>query len=77
MCRRTEEVGPTVGLPICRHMYDWNIVNCDVKQPIHLTQCIDNECLESNWNIMPKQCQNKLELSGIVYQIHKFTFYMI
>ena len=22
---------------MCRHMYDWNIVNCDVKQPIHLT----------------------------------------
>ena len=21
---------------MCRHMYDWNIVNCDVKQPIHL-----------------------------------------
>ena len=20
---------------MCRHMYDWNIVNCDVKQPIH------------------------------------------
>ena len=22
---------------MCRHIYDWNIVNCDVKQPIHLT----------------------------------------
>ena len=22
---------------MCHHMYDWNIVNCDVKQPIHLT----------------------------------------
>ena len=22
---------------MCRHMYDWNIVNCDVKQPIYLT----------------------------------------
>ena len=22
---------------MCRHMYDWNVVNCDVKQPIHLT----------------------------------------
>ena len=20
---------------MCRHMYDWNIVDCDVKQPIH------------------------------------------
>ena len=20
---------------MCRHIYDWNIVNCDVKQPIH------------------------------------------
>ena len=25
---------------MCRHMYDWNIVNCDVKQPIHLTSVI-------------------------------------
>ena len=26
---------------MCRHIYDWNIVNCDVKQPIspHLTLC--------------------------------------
>ena len=22
---------------MCHHMYDWNHVNCDVKQPIHLT----------------------------------------
>ena len=22
---------------MCRHIYDWNIVDCDVKQPIHLT----------------------------------------
>ena len=22
---------------MCRHIYDWNIVNCDVKQPIYLT----------------------------------------
>ena len=22
---------------MCRHIYDWNIVNCDVKQPIFLT----------------------------------------
>ena len=22
---------------MCRHIYDWNIVNCDVKRPIHLT----------------------------------------
>ena len=22
---------------MCRHIYDWNIVNCDVKQQIHLT----------------------------------------
>ena len=21
---------------MCRHIYDWNIVNCDVKQPIYL-----------------------------------------
>ena len=21
---------------MCRHIYDWNIVNCDVKQPIQL-----------------------------------------
>ena len=20
---------------MCRHIYDWNIVNCDVKEPIH------------------------------------------
>ena len=20
---------------MCRHIYDWNIVNCDIKQPIH------------------------------------------
>ena len=20
---------------MCRHIYDWNIVNCDVKQPVH------------------------------------------
>ena len=25
---------------MCRHIYDWNIVNCDVKQPIYLTTCI-------------------------------------
>ena len=22
---------------MCRHIYDWNIVNCDVKQPIQLS----------------------------------------
>ena len=22
---------------MCRHIYDWNVVYCDVKQPIHLT----------------------------------------
>ena len=22
---------------VCLHIYDWNIVNCDVKQPIHLS----------------------------------------
>ena len=22
---------------MCRHVYDWNIVDCNVKQPIHLT----------------------------------------
>ena len=22
---------------MCRHIYDWNIVDCDVKQPLHLT----------------------------------------
>ena len=22
---------------LCRHMYDWNIVYCDVKQPIYLS----------------------------------------
>ena len=22
---------------MCRHIYDWNIVNCDVKQPIYFT----------------------------------------
>ena len=22
---------------MCRHIYDWNIVDCDVKQPVHLT----------------------------------------
>ena len=29
---------------MCRHIYDWNIVNCDVKQPIQLnsTQLIAN-----------------------------------
>ena len=25
---------------MCRHIYDWNIVNCDVKQPIYLTYLI-------------------------------------
>ena len=27
---------------MCRHIYDWNIVNCDVKQPIspHLTEAL-------------------------------------
>ena len=23
---------------MCRHIYDWNIVNCDVKQPIQQQQ---------------------------------------
>ena len=23
---------------MCRHIYDWNIVNCDVKQPIKSNQ---------------------------------------
>ena len=23
--------------PMCHHVYDWNIVDCDVKQQIHLT----------------------------------------
>ena len=30
---------------MCRHIYDWNIVNCDVKQPIHLTN-FNQTCLE-------------------------------
>ena len=25
---------------MCRHIYDWNIVNCDVKQPIQQHQQI-------------------------------------
>ena len=25
---------------MCRHIYDWNIVNCDVKQPIQLNSTI-------------------------------------
>ena len=28
---------------MCRHMYDWNIVNCDVKQPIYLTLPYQND----------------------------------
>ena len=25
---------------MCRHIYDWNIVNCDVKQPIQLNSTL-------------------------------------
>ena len=27
---------------MCRHIYDWNIVNCDVKQPIQLNSIYDD-----------------------------------
>ena len=29
---------------MCRHIYNWNIVNCDVKQPIYLTVCRRWKC---------------------------------
>ena len=33
---------------MCRHMYDWNIVNCDVKQQIHsLTHCMYNAVMSA------------------------------
>ena len=28
---------------MCRHMYDWNIVNCDVKQPVQLNSIRMNQ----------------------------------
>ena len=28
---------PQMHTSMCRHIYDWNIVNCDVKQQIYLT----------------------------------------
>ena len=34
---------------MCRHMYDWNIVNCDVKQPIHLTSPHFRHLLRHAW----------------------------
>ena len=28
---------------MCRHIYDWNIVNCDVKQTIQLNSTQQNK----------------------------------
>ena len=38
---------------MCRHMYDWNIVNCDVKQQIHLTSPIfkSHQYIQNNFYI--------------------------
>ena len=38
---------------MCRHIYDWNTVDCDVKQPIHLTlvTCV-------HLSVMPWPCEH-------------------
>ena len=33
---------------MCRHIYDWNIVYCDVKQPIHLNSILEEIILFMN-----------------------------
>ena len=34
---------------MCRHIYDWNIVNCDVKQTIQLNSTLPYELLPVLW----------------------------
>ena len=34
---------------MCRHIYDWNIVECDVKQPIHLTSLTWTDQTQTRW----------------------------
>ena len=34
---------------MCRHIYDWNIVNCDVKQPIQLNSTQENMSSRRFW----------------------------
>ena len=49
---------------MCRHMYDWNIVSCDVKQPIQL-----NSTQKSNFTfkIELKVITVTVISSGVVY----------
>ena len=59
---------PTVGplqpacISMCRHIYDWNIVYCDVKQPIHLTSHVfKNRSFDSSFAmLMPCQYEIKM-----------------
>ena len=41
---------------MCRHIYDWNIVNCDVKQPIQLNNklkiTMNDFCLLANYVVI-------------------------
>ena len=62
---------------MCRHIYDWNIVNCDVKQPIYLTLflfiivyivCIIKICYDKAGNLPNKDRNFNTQTWGnIVY----------
>ena len=41
---------------MCRHIYDWNIVNCDVKQPIQLNSKLNRTELNETLQEARSQC---------------------
>ena len=51
---------------MCRHIYDWNIVNCDVKQPIHLTY----ESPKWNMIFFAILCEESLSILIIILQYY-------
>ena len=74
---------------MCRHIYDWNTVNCDVKQPIYLTlpnltvtssrSVISvNMLLGNTWKMLKvllvnEECPKKLGVVAILVELHTAT----
>ena len=61
--RRSNFFWQSAWKSLCRHIYDWNIVNCDIKQLIQLIQtnyCSDwqNVQNQSKWLACPKKFQH-------------------
>ena len=59
---------------MCRHMYDWNIVNCDVKQTIQLnsTQVYGQKIIDVP--VCEIEPRRQLFSPGWEQRLYKFCF---